>query len=105
MNEIIISQVSRQDLPEVLALAHDVVESDVSPHLTAGGQHFLLASLAKDINNIIVPERYHALKACQDNELLGYIAWRNNNHIAQFYVKSAYQGNGVGSRLLRELLT
>jgi len=58
-----------------------------------------------DIEEAINAAIYKSIKAVHKNEIIGYIAWRNGNYIAQLYVNSEYQGMGIGKELIGQMLS
>lgn len=104
MNNLLISEVAENDLSAIVSLAHRVVEAHVLPGLSPAGQSAIRQSLDENISCLTDKSIYQSLKAVADNRLIGYIAWRNGNHIAQLYVDSDDQGKGLGSFLVNEML-
>lgn len=93
-----------KDLPAILSLANSVLEKHVFPTLPDKGISTLLNSLNSDVSDILDKGLYQALKVEIGNKIVGYIAWRNGNYIAQLYVDSNYQRQGIGAMLVNEAL-
>lgn len=104
MKDILIREVTENDLHDILSLARRVVEIHVLPGLSSEGKQTLRQSLDDNIRDIIDRNIYASLKATMNDKLIAYIAWRNGNHIAQLYVDSDYHGKGLGSILINEIL-
>ena len=104
MDILITSNVAEEDLPEILSLARKVSESDVFPTLSKAGQNALKYSQVKDTADIVHNEIYQALKVKAGGKLVAYVAWRNGYYLAQLFVDSAYQGKGIGTRLVNEVV-
>ena len=105
MKKFPVSKVTKEDLPEILQLAREASELQVFPTLSKAGQKTLLASLEKDTLEIINPELYQAYKIRSGARLLGYAALRNHRYLAQLFVDSEYQRQGVGTALLDKMVT
>ncbi|WP_455209113.1 GNAT family N-acetyltransferase [Kaarinaea lacus] len=105
MENLIITEVVEKDLAEILTLANKVSELYVFSTLSLAGQNALKNSQEKDTANIVHNEKYQALKVKAGNKLVGYIAWRHGFHIAQLYVDPEYQGKGIGTLLVDEVVT
>lgn len=56
-----------------------------------------------DIEQVTNTNIYASVKAVSNSVLVGYIAWRRSNYIAQLYVCSSSQGKGIGTGLIREM--
>jgi len=102
--DINIEIVLLKDMPEIVALGELVNEKHVIPDLSAEGRKTMRSRRRHDIEETINSSIYQSLKAVLHNEIVGYIAWRNSNYIAQLYVKSEYQGRGIGKQLVGKML-
>ncbi|MBL4829011.1 MAG: GNAT family N-acetyltransferase [Aliivibrio sp.] len=101
--EFTFSKVTEKDKNDILRLGESVNESCVVPFLNEEGKKAMRQARSPDILEATNVEIYEAIKAVVDGELIGYIAWRQGNYIAQLYVSTEYQGCGVGSRLVNEM--
>ncbi len=98
-----LGRITPQDQTEILNLAELVNEKYVIPKLNEQGKKAMRKARKPDILQVTNPDIYTAIKAMVGNEIIGYIAWRQKHYIAQLYVKSKYQGHGVGKRLVEEV--
>lgn len=104
MRKLNISNITKEDLPAILDLATRTSKRDVFPTLSTTGRQALAMSQQQKLGEIIDPEKYQSCKVTIDKELIAYIAWRENNYIAQLYVDERYQGQGIGSMLIDEVV-
>ncbi|SHH23858.1 GNAT family N-acetyltransferase [Ferrimonas marina] len=95
-----INPVSGADLDAILELGERTNEAQVIPHLNAEGQDTMRAARRSDITSIADTQTYRALKATLGSKLVGYIAWREGNYVAQLYVCPQHQRLGIGRRLI-----
>ena len=98
-----LEKIAIKDQKEILELAEHVNEEYVIPELGAQGKQAMREARKADILQVTNKDIYTAVKAVIGNEIIGYIAWRQENYIAQLYVKSQYQGFGVGKKLVVEM--
>lgn len=92
-----------RDLDAILKLGESVNEKHVVPLLNAEGQAAIRIAFKSDIDKVKNPEVYSSLKASFGNEIVGYIAWREENYIGHLYVKTEYHGFGIAKRLIEEM--
>jgi len=104
MNGLIVSNIEEDDLHEIFSLVNKVIEEHVFPALSNEGRKTIRNTLNKDTSDILNKELYQALKVEIGSTIVGYIAWRHGHHIAQLYVDSEYQGKGVGTLLINEVI-
>ncbi|WP_432464400.1 GNAT family N-acetyltransferase [Agarivorans sp. QJM3NY_33] len=104
MMKIVLAEVRPEDQAAILQLGESVNEANVVPYLNPQGQQEMRIARVKDITQASDPKIYCSLKALVDQRLVGYIAWRHGNYIAQLYVRSEYQGYGIGRRLVEGML-
>lgn len=98
-----ISEVVESDLPEILALGERTNEAQVIPLLNSEGRKVMRAARKRDMVLVADQSKYQAVKAVTDAEIVGYIAWKEDNYITQLYVRPESQGNGVGSKLINHV--
>ncbi len=101
--EFTFEKVIHRDLDAILKLGKSVNEEHVVPLLNAEGQAAIRIAFKSDIDKVKNPEIYSALKASFGNEIVGYIAWREENYIGHLYVKTEYHGFGIAKRLVEEM--
>ncbi|MFW9641912.1 GNAT family N-acetyltransferase [Vibrio parahaemolyticus] len=101
--DIRLSEVAEQDLSEIMALAMSVNEKHVIPLLSNEGQASIRTALKSDVEKLRDKAIYTAVKASSENQLLGYIAWRDGNYLGQLYVDSNYHGQGIARKLVEEM--
>ncbi len=101
--EFIFEKVIHSDIGSMLKLGESVNEEHVVPLLNAEGQAAIRVAFKSDIDKVKNPEIYSAVKASIGNEIVGYIAWREENYIGHLYVKTEYHGFGVAKRLVEEM--
>ena len=101
--EFTFEKVTHRDLDSILKLGESVNEEHVVPLLNEEGQQAIRIALKADIYKVKNTDIYSAVKATIDNEIIGYIAWREENYIGQLYVKTEYHGFGVAKRLVEEM--
>jgi len=102
--DIIFESVAPTDKEKIVTLGELVNEKHIIPSLSAKGKNTMRSRRRRDIEETFNSSIYKSIKAILNNEIIGYIAWRNGNYIAQLYVKSEYQYIGVGKRLVKEML-
>jgi len=102
--EFTFEKVTHRDLDSILTLGESVNEEHVVPLLNEEGQQAIRIALKADIDKVKNTDIYSAVKATIDNEIIGYIAWREENYIGQLYVKTEYHGFGVAKRLVEEMI-
>ncbi|ELZ1717843.1 GNAT family N-acetyltransferase [Vibrio parahaemolyticus] len=96
--------VTQEDQQSILALGEAVNEEFVIPYLSSDGQEAMRNTRKGDIEQATNTEIYTSIKAIKNGAIVGYIAWRQGNYIAQLYVSSKYQNQGVGRGLITEML-
>ncbi|CAM3083031.1 GNAT family N-acetyltransferase [Moritella viscosa] len=101
--EFTFEKVTHRDLDLIFELGESVNEEHVVPLLNAEGQKAIRIAFKADIEQVKNPEIYSAVKATIGNEIIGYIAWREENYIGHLYVKTEYHGFGVAKRLVEEM--
>ncbi|EGQ9065003.1 GNAT family N-acetyltransferase [Vibrio parahaemolyticus] len=102
--DIVYELVSQEDQQLILALGETVNEEFVIPFLSLDGQEAMRNARKGDIEQATNTEVYTSIKAIKNDEIIGYVAWRQGNYIAQLYVSSKYQKQGVGRGLITEML-
>lgn len=100
----VISNVIEADLPAIYKLASRISEQFVMPTLSAEGQRALRNAQKVNAEDIVYKDEYGARKVMDGDRLVAYIAWRDENHVAQLFVDSEYQGYGLGRMLLDEVV-
>lgn len=95
--------VAPEDLQAILALGEAVNEEFVIPLLSSHGQEAMRNARNADISQVTNTEIYRSVKAVKNGVVVGYIAWRQSNYIAQLYVSSQYQNQGIGRALIAEM--
>lgn len=95
--------VTQSDHQSILALGEVVNEEFVIPCLNSTGQKAMRCARKADIEQVTNANIYASVKAGSNSVLVGYIAWRRSNYIAQLYVCSTSQGKGIGTGLIREM--
>ncbi|TOC28086.1 GNAT family N-acetyltransferase [Vibrio parahaemolyticus] len=96
--------VTQEDQQLILALGEAVNEEFVIPYLSSDGQEAMRNARKGDIEQATNTEIYTSIKAVKNGAIVGYVAWRQGNYIAQLYVCSKYQNQGVGRGLITEML-
>ncbi|MGL0953368.1 GNAT family N-acetyltransferase [Vibrio vulnificus] len=96
--------VTQEDQQLILALGEAVNEEFVIPYLSSDGQEAMRNARKGDIEQATNTEIYTSIKAVKNGAIVGYVAWRQGNYIAQLYVSSKYQNQGVGRGLITEML-
>ncbi|ELH8889890.1 GNAT family N-acetyltransferase [Vibrio cholerae] len=96
--------VTPEDQQLILALGEAVNEEFVIPYLSSDGQEAMRNARKGDIEQATNTEIYTSIKAVKNGAIVGYVAWRQGNYIAQLYVSSKYQNQGVGRGLITEML-
>ncbi|HDY8067699.1 GNAT family acetyltransferase [Vibrio vulnificus] len=96
--------VTQEDQQLILALGEAVNEEFVIPHLSSDGQEAMRNARKGDIEQATNTEIYTSIKAVKNGAIVGYVAWRQGNYIAQLYVSSKYQNQGVSRGLITEML-
>ncbi|EKO3793775.1 GNAT family N-acetyltransferase [Vibrio metschnikovii] len=96
--------VTQEDQQLILALGESVNEEFVIPYLSSDGQEAMRNARKGDIEQATNAEIYTSIKAVKNGAIVGYVAWRQGNYIAQLYVSSKYQNQGVGRGLIAEML-
>ena len=104
MDKFLVSDIQEDDLQELFLLANTVVEQYVFPTLTEEGQLTLRNSLNKETIDLLNKDLYQALKVMLDGRIVAYVAWRHDYHIVHLYVTSDFQGYGIGSLLVNEVI-
>ncbi|HAS8173999.1 TPA: GNAT family N-acetyltransferase, partial [Vibrio vulnificus] len=46
---------------------------------------------------------YTSIKAVKNGAIVGYVAWREGNYIAQLYVSAKNQNQGIGRGLINQM--
>jgi len=93
--DIVYELVSQEDQQLILALGETVNEEFVIPFLSLDGQEAMRNARKGDIEQATNTEVYTSIKAIKNDEIIGYVAWRQGNYIAQLYVSSKYQNKGL----------
>ncbi|ANN26367.1 GNAT family N-acetyltransferase [Vibrio vulnificus] len=96
--------VTQEDQQLILSLGESVNEEFVIPYLSSDGQEAMRNARKGDIEQATNTEIYTSIKAVKNGAIVGYVAWRQGNYIAQLYVSSKYQNQGVGRGLITEML-
>ncbi|OCH14568.1 acetyltransferase [Aliivibrio sp. 1S165] len=96
-------KVTHQDLDVILKLGEAVNDKHVVPLLNFEGQKAIKMAFKSDIDRVKDASIYSAIKATIDNEIIGYIAWRDESYIGHLYVKTEYHGFGVAKGLVEEM--
>jgi len=104
MNGLLVSDIVDDDLDAIFSLANEVLEQQVFPALSKAGINTILNSLNKNTSNIFNKHVYQALKVEIEGKIVGYIAVQHGNHITQLYVDTEYQGRGIGTLLIKEII-
>nr|WP_194717455.1 GNAT family N-acetyltransferase [Vibrio sp. S9_S30] len=86
-----------------MALGEAVNEEFVIPYLNPTGRKAMRSARKADIKQVTNSNIYTSVKAVSNSVLVGYVAWRSGNYIAQLYVSSMSQGQGIGTGLIREM--
>ncbi|WP_394209463.1 GNAT family N-acetyltransferase [Enterovibrio calviensis] len=92
-----------EDLDVILKLGESSNEEHVVPLLSADGKKAFRIAFTADINNVKDAHIYSVIKATVDDEIIGYVAWRDESYIGHLYVKTEYHGFGVARRLVEEM--
>ena len=95
-----IQSVIAGDIPEISLLVEQTSELQVIPTLSSEGQLSMRSARSADISSIADASKYRAVKAVSDDQIIGYVAWRDPYYIAQLYVLPESQNRGVGGTLL-----
>lgn len=101
---VLISPVIPEDLPAVLAIARQVNEAQVLPHLNEEGRTTMRDSLEKDLQRLLDTDGWPSLKATLEGDAVGYVAWRDGHFVTSLYVSLAHQGKGIGGRLMDAMI-
>lgn len=101
--EFILEKVTHKDLDSILKLGESVNEEHVVPLLDAEGQKAIRIAFKSDIDKVKDPEIYSVIKASVDNDIIGYIGWREEHYIGHLYVKTDYHGFGVAKQLVEAM--
>ncbi|MCG6280329.1 GNAT family N-acetyltransferase [Vibrio diabolicus] len=97
--------VTQEDQQLILALGESVNEEFVIPYLSSDGQEAMLNARKGDIDQATNTVIYTSIKAVKNGAIVGYVAWRQGNYIAQLYVsaKNQNQNQGIGRGLINQM--
>lgn len=101
---ILISPVTPEDLPAVLAIARQVNEAQVLPHLNEEGRATMRNPMEKDLQRLLDTDGRPTLKATLKGDIVGYITWRDGHFVTALYVSLAHQGKGIGGQLMDAMI-
>ena len=88
------------DIPKISLLVEQTSELQVIPTLSSEGQLSMRSARSADMSSIADASKYRAVKAASDDQIIGYVAWRDPYYIAQMYILPDRQNRGVGGALL-----
>lgn len=88
------------DIPKISLLVEQTSELQVIPILSSEGQLSMRSARSADMSSIADASKYRAVKAASDDQIIGYVAWRDPYYIAQMYILPDRQNRGVGGALL-----
>ncbi|MFC3022886.1 GNAT family N-acetyltransferase [Vibrio zhugei] len=95
--------VTQEDQPSILALGESVNEEFVIPYLSLDGQEAMRNARKVDIEQATNTDIYTSIKAVKNGVIVGYVAWRQENYIAQLYVSAKNQNQGIGRGLINQM--
>lgn len=95
-----IQSVTAGDIPDISLLVEQTSELQVIPTLSSEGQRSMRSARLADVSSIADTSKYRAVKAVSGDQIIGYVAWRAPDYIAQLYVRPQSQNRGVGGALL-----
>lgn len=90
-----IRALSREELPQAIALAERVFLEFEAPEYEQQGVETFLAF----IHSPASVSELACFGAFSEGDIVGMIAMRNINHISLFFVETAWQGRGIGRAL------
>ncbi|HCE1552019.1 TPA: GNAT family N-acetyltransferase [Vibrio parahaemolyticus] len=95
--------VTQEDQQLLLALGESVNEEFVIPYLSSDGQEAMRNARKGDIEQATNTDIYTSIKAVKNGAIVGYVAWREGNYIAQLYVSAKNQNQGIGRGLINQM--
>lgn len=96
---MVIRKIKENEIKNALELVWKVFLEYEAPDYTKEG----IEEFKKSINDQKFINALEIYGAFDENELLGIIATRNNNHIALFFVNGKYHKRGIGKNLYKEV--
>ncbi|ENJ2867671.1 GNAT family N-acetyltransferase [Vibrio parahaemolyticus] len=87
----------------IVALGESVNEEFVIPYLSSDGQEAMRSARKGDIEQATNTDIYTSIKAVKNGAIVGYVAWRKGNYIAQLYVRAKNQNQGIGRGLINQM--
>ncbi len=100
-----IEQVNNQDVGALVELIWSVASLNILPSLSEEGRKSFISSIHPDVETALDSTHFHSFKVTIGNEIIGFGAIRDRDYITHLFVDTRSQKSGVGTRLLRHLLS